>query len=100
MVDVARRTSTTIPVGTRVASPGVKATCTRTPRDVIRRRYDDRDGEPRADADEGLLPPSAHRDGRQLLELRPADLHRLHGVQRGRDQVSRVRGQSRPAEAR
>src|SRR3954452_23369566 len=62
--------------------------------DVTRwpRRYHGPDGHARADADDGLLPPSPERDRDYLLDVWTADLHGVHGLRPGRDQVPRVSG--------
>ena len=45
----------------------------------------------RAGHPDRLLPPPEPRDGGVVRQLRAADLHRLHGLHAGRDQVPRVR---------
>ena len=79
MVEVARRTSTTIPTGELSASAGVKATWTRIPA----LRYL---GGRRGDQAVLLQAPRAG-DARVLLGVRAAHLHRLHGLRAGRDSL-------------
>src|SRR6266508_5402533 len=93
MVEVARRTSTTTPTGAAAASAGVNATWTRMDPGTLSPGYDGRHGVHRA-GDDGLLSPPPRGDRRPVLELRTADLHRVHGLQRRLNQVPRVR---RPA---
>src|SRR6187431_27750 len=81
MVEVARGTSTTMPMGALAVSPGVNATWTRiSPLRYLRGRGDD------------LLPAPEPGNRRVVLRVRPRDLPGLHGLRPGRDPVPRSRG--------